>query len=72
MGPASAEGAGSLGDDFSSFASPLKENEGTNSIAFTFNVENLVDISLEAVVSPASESACCSQESGAPTFAILK
>lgn len=46
------------------------QNEGTNSAALTFRVENFPSINvLSAVVSALS--ACCSHESGATLFAIF-
>lgn len=49
----------------------LMQNEGTNSAAFTFRVENLLsmDLSCDGAMSPLS--ACCSHESGATLFAIF-
>lgn len=49
----------------------LGKNEGTNSTAFTFNVENLPDKSAESEVSPAPLSSC-SQLSGAAFVVIIE
>ena len=45
----------------------LMQNEGTNSAALTFSVENLLSTDLSRA---ASLSACCSHESGATLFAM--
>lgn len=53
----------------------MQANEGTNSAALTFRVENLLSIDLSCdvggpTISPLL-SACCSHESGAMLFAML-
>lgn len=59
------------GEVWSALWAVLTPKEGTNSTAFTFNVENLAVTSAESngeLSAPRPASACCSQESGAVLF----